>query len=135
MVQGQTRVQNAARRPAAREAVRQRHSGPIEIHERVHSGKIVACFYFAKLAETTRYVMCDNLCFVNQMPIEEIILEAVDKNSKNNFSRLLVKRRSCDGVYFCQLFLRSSEAAAAGEKSNDANDVQFKLGMSSDAER
>ncbi len=68
------------------------------------------------------------------MPIEEIILEAVDKSSKNNYSKLLIKRRSSDGVYFCELSLRRYENTPADSKSN-SNEVLFRLGFCSDAEK
>jgi hypothetical protein len=59
-------------------------------------------------------------------PIQEIILEAVDKASKNNYSRLLIKRRSSDGIYFCQLSLK---------KNDQSNDVLFELGLQIEAEK
>ncbi len=50
--------------------------------------------------------------------IQEITLEANDPNSKNNYSKLLIKKRSNDGIYFCQLSLRN----------NDTTNVLFELG-------
>lgn len=58
-------------------------------------------------------------------PIEEIILEAVDKTSKNNYSKLLIKRRNNDEIYFCQLSLCSDQT----------NGVLFRLGSFQDAEK
>jgi hypothetical protein len=58
------------------------------------------------------------------VPIEEIILEA-DKNIKNNYSRLIIKRRSNDGVYYCQLELRNE----------DNGDILFQLGNYIDAKK
>ena len=75
---------------------------------------------FAKTFEKPKYTNEPVLT-----PIEEIILEAVDKTSKNNFSKLLIKRRSNDGIYFCQLSL----------KAEQNNDVLFKLGLVSEAEK
>lgn len=59
------------------------------------------------------------------VPIEEIVLEAVDKNSKNNYSRLIIKRRNLDDIHFCQLSLCSDQS----------NDVLFELGFSNEAEK
>ncbi len=59
------------------------------------------------------------------IPIEEIILEAVDKTTKNNYSKLLIKRRSTDEVYFCQL----------GLCSDQTNEVVFRLGLANEAEK
>jgi hypothetical protein len=72
------------------------------------------------------------------LPIEEIILEAVDKNSKNNFSKLFIQRRWSDGVYFCQLSLRMNEfnyQIESQESSSLSSDVLFKLGQLHDAEK
>lgn len=57
--------------------------------------------------------------------MEEIVLKAVDKNSKNNYSKLLIKRRSLDDIYFCQLSLCIDQS----------NDVLFELGFASEAEK
>ncbi len=61
----------------------------------------------------------------NLVPIEEIILEAVDRSSKNNYSKLLIKRRATDEVYFCQL----------GLCSDQTNEVVFRLGLANEAEK
>lgn len=61
----------------------------------------------------------------NLVPVEEIILDAVDKTSKNNYSTLLIKRRQSDDVYFCQLSLCSDQS----------NEVTFQLGLANEAEK
>jgi hypothetical protein len=55
--------------------------------------------------------------------VEEIILEATDKTSKNNYSKLLIKRQSNYDVFFCQLSLRADQA----------NGVLFRLGFANEA--
>jgi hypothetical protein len=54
-----------------------------------------------------------------------VILEAVDKQSKNNYSKLLIKQRSNDGIYFCELSL----------KNDQSNDINFRLGSACDVEK
>ena len=61
----------------------------------------------------------------NIVPIEEIILEATDKTSKNNYSKLLIKRRPNDDNFFCQLSL-------CRERTNE---VTFRLGLANEAEK
>jgi hypothetical protein len=49
----------------------------------------------------------------------------MDKSSKNNYSKLLIKRRSNDGIYFCQLSLRKGLNT----------ETLFRLGLAHDAEK
>lgn len=60
----------------------------------------------------------------NLVAIEEIILEA-DKNVRNNYTKMIIKRRSNDGFYYCQLELRSE----------DKGDIVFQLGNYIDAKK
>jgi hypothetical protein len=62
---------------------------------------------------------------LQKISIEQLILEAIDKLSKNNYSKLLIKRQSDDDVYFCQLSLRPDQS----------NDVLFRLGFANEAEK
>lgn len=75
---------------------------------------------FAKTSDKPKYSNEQTL-----VTIEEIILEAVDKSSKNNYSRLLIKRRVNDDIYFCQLSLCNDQT----------NEVLFRLGLAIDAEK
>lgn len=61
----------------------------------------------------------------NLIPMEEIILDAVDKTSKNNYSKLLIKWRQSDDNYFCQLSLCIDQS----------NEVTFQLGLANEAEK
>jgi hypothetical protein len=65
-------------------------------------------------------------------PIEEIILEAVDKTSKNNYSKLLILKRLSDGIYFCELSLSRPDVNST---SNTNSQVVFKLGLSNEASK
>lgn len=65
-----------------------------------------------------------NLC-QQQKPIEEIIMEANDPMSKNNYTRLVIKRRANNGVYYCQLCLQP----------NQTSEVVFRLGTACEAEK
>ena len=58
-----------------------------------------------------------------------MVLEAVDKQIKNNYSRLLIKQRASDGVYFCELYLKPVTS------ENGEFDDFFRLGLASDVER
>lgn len=51
----------------------------------------------------------------------------MDKQSKNNFSRLLIKQRASDSVYFCELYLKNDHFGRP--------DDVFRLGHSSDVEK
>ena len=75
---------------------------------------------FAKNSEKFKFTNDQSL-----VSIEEIILEAVDQTSKNNYSKLLIKRRPNDEIYFCQLSLCSDQS----------NNVLFRLGLVSEAEK
>ena len=74
-----------------------------------------------------RIVINTALDKLNKKGIEEVILEAIDKQSKNNYSRLLIKQRACDCVYFCELYLKNGEQTSY--------DDIFRLGHSSDVEK
>ena len=80
--------------------------------------------------------------------VEEIVLEALDKSSKNNYSKLLIKRRTSDGLYFCHLFLAppkpstprqptsKSNTGLVGESDGDVESgVLFKIGLAYQAEK
>lgn len=54
-----------------------------------------------------------------------MVLEAEDKSSKNNYSKLVILRQSNDGSYYCKLSLRSDQR----------NEISFRLGTASDAEK
>ena len=75
---------------------------------------------FAKNIEKFKYTNDQSL-----VSMEEIVLEAVDRNSKNNYSKLLIKRRLNDEIYFCQLSLCNDHS----------NDVLFRLGLANEAEK
>lgn len=75
---------------------------------------------FAKNSEKFKFTNDQSL-----VSIEEIILEAVDQTSKNNYSKLLIKRRPNDEIYFCQLSLCIDQS----------NNVLFRLGLVSEAEK
>ena len=76
-------------------------------------------------------------------PIEEIVLEATDKTSKNNYSRLFIQRRSSDGVYFCRLSLKLPEPINKNQSDTSSNntdvssktDAMFILGQANDVEK
>ncbi len=78
---------------------------------------------FTNLTNIEKSLLTSNLTNTNNSEIslnsiQEITLEANDPNSKNNYSKLLIKKRSNDGIYFCQLSLRN----------NDTTNVLFELG-------
>ncbi|RNA02753.1 transcription factor SPT20 -like protein [Brachionus plicatilis] len=75
---------------------------------------------FSKCPEQTRYTLEPNL-----IPIEELVLEAEDKSSKNNYSKLVILRQTNDGAYYCKLSLRNDQK----------NQISFRLGSASDAEK
>ena len=66
--------------------------------------------------------------------IEEFVLEACDKTSKNNYSKLLIKKRASDGIYFCQLSLRPPPSDDDLDTST-SRDILFRLGLVTDAEK
>ncbi|CAF0981522.1 unnamed protein product [Brachionus calyciflorus] len=76
--------------------------------------------YFTKIHEPIKYSVEPNL-----IPIEELILEAEDKTSKNNFSKIVILRQSIDGIYYCQLSLRCDQK----------NEISYRLGSALDAEK
>ncbi len=68
----------------------------------------------------------------------KILSEACDRTSKNNYSRLLIKKRPADGIYFCQLSLKPHQPSSqsSSDLTNTNNlDTEFKLGLIGDAEK
>ena len=57
--------------------------------------------------------------------MEELILEAVAENSKNIYSKMIIKRGVNNGLYYCHLSLNPEEI----------NSTFFQLGTYFDAER
>jgi hypothetical protein len=82
------------------------------------------------------------------MPTEAIVLEASDTITKNNYSKLIIKRSLNDGAYYCQLSLRrsgdieSNDLNENGEQTSEnarliaeRDGVLFRLGQSSNVEK